>query len=130
MVIYKRNNIMCKWGTDILCLVPIDPRLSYDGQFRWDYKAVDACIAPLINALNAAGIYTSNCCCGHGKSPGWITLHDGRSILVAATFDEAQVMCDYAEELMRGIQENGKQEYKTEEYKTQEAANIAEYKSG
>lgn len=76
---------MCKWGTDELCLVPMPAELSHTGEFRWAIKGVDACIAPIINALNAAGIYTANCCCGHGKAPGWIALHDGRELWIINT---------------------------------------------
>lgn len=73
---------MCKWGTDTICYVPIPAHLSYTGEERWDYKAVDSCIAPIVNALNNAGIYTSSCCCGHGKSDGIISLQDGRELII------------------------------------------------
>lgn len=73
---------MCAWGTDELCLVPIPAELSYTGEFRWAIRGVDACIAPIVNALNAAGIYTAQSCCGHGKGPGRIDLHDGRIIWI------------------------------------------------
>lgn len=39
---------------------------------------VDSCIAPIVKALNDAGITTEGCCCGHGKTTGHITLTDGR----------------------------------------------------
>jgi hypothetical protein len=73
---------MCKWGTDILLLVPIPAELSYSGEFRWDYKGIDSCIAPIVQALNDAGIYTAQSCCGHGKGNGEILLHDGRIITI------------------------------------------------
>lgn len=73
---------MCKWGTDILLRVPIPPELSHTGDFHWDTKGIDACIAPLVDALNKAGIYTSQSCCGHGKAPGRIDLHDGRILWI------------------------------------------------
>lgn len=52
--------------------------LSHTGRARPEVKAVDACIAPIVNALNAGGVLTANCCCGHGRGPGWIALYDGR----------------------------------------------------
>ena len=73
---------MCKWGSDIVLWVPIPAELSYTGEFRWDYKGVDSCIAPIVQALNDAGIYTASCCCGHGKADGSILLHDGREIII------------------------------------------------
>lgn len=73
---------MCKWGTDIFLWVPIPAELSYTGEFRWDYKGIDSCIAPLVQALNDAKIYTANSCCGHEKSDGQILLHDGRKIII------------------------------------------------
>lgn len=73
---------MCEWGTDRLLLVPMPAELSYTGQFRWAIKGVDACIADIVQALNEAGIYTSNSCCGHGKADGKIYLHDGRVLTI------------------------------------------------
>ena len=73
---------MCKQGNDILLNVPIPAHLSHTGEFRWDVKAIDSCIAPIVDALNKAGIYTSGCCCGHGESDGDIILHDGRTLVI------------------------------------------------
>jgi len=63
-----------------LCWVKIPAELSHTGKARWDQKPVDKCLAGTVNALNAAGEYTAACCCGHGKSPGSIILHDGTVI--------------------------------------------------
>lgn len=87
---------MCKWGTDIMLRVPMPADLSYTGEFRWADKPVDACIAPLVQALNDAEIYTANCCCGHGKAAGEIILHDGRVLIVVDTLEEADAMVAYA----------------------------------
>lgn len=73
---------MCKKGTELLLRVPIPADLSHTGEFRWDVKPVDACIAPLVDALNQAGIYTAGCCCGHEKAEGNIILHDGRILII------------------------------------------------
>lgn len=78
---------MCKHGDEVILRVPIPAILSYTGEFRWDCKGVDACIAPIVAALNDAGIYTSSSCCGHGKSNGIISLHDGRAIEIHAAAD-------------------------------------------
>jgi hypothetical protein len=75
---------MCEWNTNTICRVPILAELSYDGKFRWDDKAIDSCIAPLVNALNEAGIYTASCCCGHGEMRGHIWLHDGRILVIVS----------------------------------------------
>jgi hypothetical protein len=48
--------MMCTWGADRT--VQIVQTIS-----------VDACIADEIVALNAAGVHTINCCCGHGRGP-------------------------------------------------------------
>jgi hypothetical protein len=73
---------MCKWGTVTELLVPIPAELSHSGKFRWAIKGVDSCIADIVQALNEAGIYTSNSCCGHNKDDGIIFLHDGRTIII------------------------------------------------
>jgi len=75
---------MCEWGNDVKLSVPIPSELSHTGELRWDIKGIDECIAPIIQALNHAGIYTSQSCCGHGKGDGIITLHDGRIIIIKA----------------------------------------------
>ena len=75
---------MCKHGDEVILRVPIPANLSYTGEFRWDLKGVDACIAPIVAALNDAGIYTSSSCCGHGTLNGVISLHDGRLIEIYA----------------------------------------------
>lgn len=74
--------MMCNYGDDVLLIVPVPAELSYTGEMRWDTKGIDRCIAPIVQALNNAGIYTSNCCCGHGKSDGSILLHDGRELVL------------------------------------------------
>lgn len=73
---------MCKHGNEVVLLVPIPANLSHTGKFRWCRKGVDSCIAPIVQALNDAGIYTSGCCCGHGKEEGTIFLHDGRILKI------------------------------------------------
>lgn len=52
---------MCEWGERRT--VTIERQLS-----------VDACIADQIVALNRAGVYTVNSCCGHGREPGSVSI--------------------------------------------------------
>ncbi len=73
---------MCKWGTDVRLKVTIPAESSYTGEERQAVKPIDACIAPIVEALNVAGILTRSCCCGHGKADGWICLHDGRELVI------------------------------------------------
>lgn len=73
---------MCEWNDTVPLYVPIPADLSYTGEFRWDWKQVDRCLVPLVDALNKAGIYTASCCCGHGKGDGIIALHDGRELII------------------------------------------------
>jgi hypothetical protein len=71
---------MCKWGDDVPLVVPIDPAVAHDGQFKWAERLIDRCMVPLIEAFNARGMYTTNCCCGHGTGPGKIFFHDGQEL--------------------------------------------------
>ena len=73
---------MCEHGNDVHMLVTIPAHLSYTGEAREEYKPIDACIASIVHALNAHGIFTEASCCGHGKGPGSIILQDGRELLV------------------------------------------------
>jgi hypothetical protein len=77
-------------------LIPAD--LSYNGQMRWACKGVDACIAPIIQALNDGGIYTASCCCGHGKEDGTIYLHDGRILRIVANEPPSRGRSEESEE--------------------------------
>lgn len=41
-------------------------------------RSIDRCIHHIVAALNAGGVETIACCCGHGRQPGRIDLADGR----------------------------------------------------
>ena len=70
---------MCKLGTSIdVAVRAVDDR----GQSYRKVVGIDACIAPLIRALQAAGIDTVASCCGHGKTLGRIDLADGRVLFI------------------------------------------------
>jgi hypothetical protein len=51
---------------------------------------VDAEIAPIVSALNAAGAATVASCSGHGHRPSNIALADGREIIIARGYAEAR----------------------------------------
>jgi hypothetical protein len=76
------GDMMCEWGNTVPLAVPIPAGLSHTGEARWAVKPVDSCIAPIVRALNDAGIYTAACCCGHGERDGEIVLQDGRTLVV------------------------------------------------
>lgn len=67
--------------------VLIPAELSYTGRDRYALKSIDACIAPIVRALNDAGMCTVSLCCGHGKVPGVISLLDGREIFIKESHD-------------------------------------------
>ena len=48
----------------------------------------DPCIAPLVQALNDAGLRTIASCCGHGHRPPTVGLANGQWIVIAR--DEAE----------------------------------------
>lgn len=45
---------------------------------------VDWCIHQIVAALNAGGVWTTACCCGHGRKDGFINLADGRALVIKA----------------------------------------------
>ena len=81
---------MCKWGNDTVLLLPIPAHLSHTGKRYMKKVPVDTCIAPIVKALNDAGIETTESCCGHEKAHGTIDLLDGRRIMIikAEYFEE------------------------------------------
>lgn len=64
----------------VLLEVPAD--LSHTGRPYTKACKIDACIAPIVKALNKAGIKTRACCCGHGRHEGNIVLEDGRTLII------------------------------------------------
>jgi hypothetical protein len=75
---------MCRWGSSVSVLVRIPADLSATGKSRSALIEVDACIAPIVKALNEAGVETIGSCCGHGKTDGSILLADGRELIIKA----------------------------------------------
>ena len=74
---------MCAWGTHAAIDVLIPADLSATGHPRRRAVNVDACIAPIVAALDRAGIAMRGSCCGHGKADGEIELADGRRLVVS-----------------------------------------------
>jgi hypothetical protein len=60
--------------------VPAD--LSSTGEEKWREFGIDACIAPVVAALQSAGIDMRASCCGHGEGTGEILLSDGRTLVI------------------------------------------------
>lgn len=83
---------MCKWGTSVLVDVIVPAHLSHTGKSRPKRVDVDACIAPIVLALNDAGIFTIASCCGHGKRPGNIALGDGRELIIAPDYETGRTI--------------------------------------
>ncbi len=47
-------------------------------------RSIDWCIHHIVAALNAGGVQTTSCCCGHGKQDGFIHLLDGRVLTITS----------------------------------------------
>jgi hypothetical protein len=71
---------MCEWGTSVQ--MPINGRVVN----------IDSCIAHIVAALNAGGVLTKACCCGHGKRPGSIILADGRELMIAPDYETGRAI--------------------------------------
>jgi hypothetical protein len=89
---------MCEWGDTVKMQLVIPARLSHSVKAYRKVVDVDRCIAPLVKALNDAGIRTVASCCGHGKGMGNIALADGRELEICPDFEAARridVMWDH-----------------------------------
>ena len=73
---------MCEHGDTVDLEVTVVAAMSHTGSDRLAVKPIDRCLAPLVQALNAAGLTTTNSCCGHGRGPGTILLADGRRLTI------------------------------------------------
>jgi len=82
---------MCKWGTMVVMEINGKPR------------DIDSCIAPIVRALNDAGIPTIACCCGHGKSNGNIALVDGRELIIVPDYQAARLAEDVLKNTKTGV---------------------------
>ena len=74
---------MCEWGNTVKLSLKTPADLSSTGEDKWRDWDIDACIAPIVKALQDAGIDMRASCCGHGKTLGSIVLADGRELLIS-----------------------------------------------
>ena len=81
--------MMCTWGLDTPVRIKVPADLSHTGRDCWRLFKIDACIADLVQALQAAGIDMRESCCGHGRGPGEIVLQDGRRLVVEVGLAQA-----------------------------------------
>ena len=65
-------------------MLPIPAELSHTGERYMKSVLIDTCIAPIVKALDDAGIEMAASCCGHNKGHGSIDLVDGRRIVIIA----------------------------------------------
>ena len=68
---------MCRHRDTIKVFVPGSCR-----PLGWSTEDIDSCLVPIVRTLNAGGIYTMSCCCGHGRELGHIWLQDGRTLVI------------------------------------------------
>ena len=101
---------MCDWGVTEAVLVKIPVDLACDGRTKWRLVGIDACIAPIVRALQLGGIDMQGSCCGHGKKEGNIYLQDGRLLLILNP-EHAELYLASAERLnvCKYIEEMGKE---------------------
>jgi hypothetical protein len=76
------GRMMCEWGNVKPVCVKIPAEQSHTGRAYWKEVGIDACIADIVEALQAAGIDMRGSCCGHGKEAGSILLADGRILRI------------------------------------------------
>ncbi len=99
--VYKDNkgnvsgNRPCKHCSKppIAVKVKIASDLSVTGKTKWKYALIDACIAPIIKALQKGNIDMRGSCCGHGSNIGDIHLQDNRYLIIKKTRDYAHLPC-------------------------------------
>ena len=91
---------MCKWGTTTKVKL-------YKAKLKTRKMEayVDSCIAPIIEALNNAGIRTLASCCGHRNIPGSVVLEDGRELVIFPNYGSAR---KFFNKLGKDIQGNEK----------------------
>jgi len=69
----------CRETLPVRVRIPAD--LSCTGKAKWKRARIDTCIAPIVRALQKAGIDMRGSCCGHGGD-GNIHLEDGRILII------------------------------------------------
>jgi len=85
---------MCKQGDTVPVYVTIPADLSTTGEVQAKCAEIDRCIAPIVSALQRAGIDMRGSCCGHGKGLGDIHLQDGRLLLILDQAEATRYLTD------------------------------------
>ena len=73
---------MCRHGDTVTLRLRTMAQVSHHGEDYWRDWSIDRCIAPIVKALQDAGIDMLGSCCGHGKGDGSILLADGRELVI------------------------------------------------
>lgn len=73
---------MCQHGETVRLRLKTLAAVSHTGADYWRDWDVDRCIAPIVGALQHAGIDMLGSCCGHGRTDGVILLADGRELVI------------------------------------------------
>jgi hypothetical protein len=81
---------MCDHGDTVPVKVKVLAEQSHNGRSTWKTKPIDRCIAPIVEALQQAGIDMRGSCCGHGDHNGEILLGDGRKLKIVTDIDHEQ----------------------------------------
>jgi hypothetical protein len=76
------SSTVCDWGKTISVRVKVPADLSSTGKSKWKCALIDACVAPVVKALQEGGIDMRGSCCGHGRGAGEILLQDRRILLI------------------------------------------------
>lgn len=80
--------------TQVSVIIPASH--SHTGQDRRDIKLIDAGVADIVGRLNDPRLgdapFTCASCDGHGTGPAYITLLDGRTLVVADDEDEVDII--------------------------------------
>ena len=74
---------------------------TYNGQvcmpLNGKVVCIDHCIHQIVASLNAGGVKTVACCCGHGETEGRIDLEDGRILSIKGVANFGIDTKNYAE---------------------------------
>ena len=79
---------MCQWGNTVQVEVTIVASHSHTGMQRRAVKEIDACLAPIVSALDRGGVLMFGSCCGHGERPPEVLLADGRRLVILPLAEE------------------------------------------
>jgi hypothetical protein len=87
---HKGRKCPCRKTIPVRVKIPAD--LSHTRRAYRKAVGIDPCIAPLVKALQVAGIDMRGSCCGHGRAVGEIVLADGRTLFIARKGRKARAL--------------------------------------